>query len=321
MGWHETESRQFVVSWQEHLTNEVKFVGKLKFNEVAKKEQLMSSIQALKNGDLNSALTHLKAEVRNDPSESKHRIFLFQLLCILGEWDRALTQLNVAGELSNESTSMAETYQEALNCEALRAAVFAGRRAPLLFGEPEPWMAMMFEALKLDCLGSHEEGQALREQALEQAPTVAGKIFPHLSDEQKKSAAASDISNEIAFEWIADADSRIGPFLEAIVHGKYFWIPFQHIRIMLLEKATDLRDLVWLPARWEWKNGGEAVGFVPTRYAGSERATEDHIRLGWKTTWTETTASTFAGAGQRIFTTDLDEYPLTRISKIEFHVE
>ncbi len=281
----------------------------------------MSSTQSLKNGDLPTALKQLQGEVRDNPSEPKHRIFLFQLLSVLGQWDKALTQLNVVRELSAASVSLAETYQEALSCEALRATVFKGKRAPLLFGEPEPWMAMILEALKLDCRGAHQEGAALRAQALEQAPTTVGKLRLHPPGEQKITAAASDEPRDIDFEWIADADSRIGPFLEAIVHGRYFWIPFHRIRIMLLDKAVDLRDMVWLPARWEWMNGGEAVGFVPSRYAGSESSDDNHIQLGWKTTWTEVASGTFVGAGQRLFTTNMDEYPLTSISRIEFQTE
>ena len=33
-----------------------------------------------------------------------------------------------------------------------------------------------------------------------------------------------------AFEWIADADDRLGPVLEAIVNGRYYWVPFERVR-------------------------------------------------------------------------------------------
>lgn len=278
----------------------------------------MSSILSLRNGDLQGTLKALQVEVRDNPADPKHRIFLFQLLCILGQWDRALNQLNVVRELSAQSLSLAQTYQETLYCESLRSAVFAGARSPLLFGEPEPWMAMMFEALKLFSQGSKEEGDALRTQALEQAPTTAGLLRLHPAAGSEKSEPNE--AETIAFNWLADADSRIGPFLEAIVHGKYFWIPFQRIRTLILEKATDLRDLVWLPARLQWINGGDAVAFIPTRYPGSEKSTDDHIQLGWKTTWSEGFPGVYQGQGQRILATDVDEYPITNISRVEFQI-
>jgi type VI secretion system protein ImpE len=277
----------------------------------------MSSLLSLRNADLATSLKSLQSEVRDNPSEPKHRIFLFQLLSILGQWERALGQLNVLRDLNAESLSLVQTYQETLNCEALRDAVFSGKRSPLLFGEPEPWMALMLESLKLTSQGNIAESETMRDNALQDAPAVSGSLtlFP------EKSGDDIEAAEPLPFEWIADSDSRIGPFLEAIVNGRYFWIPFQRIQSIALEKVADLRDLVWLPVRFEWVNGGETVGFVPTRYVNSQSQTDDHVRLGWKTIWQEAGEGTYVGLGQRILATDADEYPLTKIHKIAFQHE
>ena len=55
--------------------------------------------QSLAEGDLEHALSALMDTVRNDPSNVENRTFLFQLLALLGQWDRASTQLKVVGEL------------------------------------------------------------------------------------------------------------------------------------------------------------------------------------------------------------------------------
>ncbi len=278
----------------------------------------MSSLLSLRNADLATSLKSLQTEVRDNPSEPKHRIFLFQLLSILGQWDRALGQLNVLRDLNAESLSMVQTYQETLNCEALRADVFSGKRSPLLFGEPDPWMALMLESLKLAGQGKESESAKMRENALQEAPTMSGTLsmFP-----EKTSADEPATVESFPFDWLADADSRIGPFLEAIINGKYFWIPFQRIGSIALEKVSDLRDLVWLPARFEWANGGETVGFIPTRYVDSQSQTDDQVRLGWKTVWNQVGEGTYVGLGQRVLATDADEYALTKIQKIEFQHE
>ena len=117
------------------------------------------------------------------------------------------------------------------------------------------------------------------------------------------------------FEWIADADSRIGPICEAIINGRYYWVPFARIRKIAFEPAEDLRDLVWLAARFTWSNGGEAVGFVPTRYAGSE-AGEAAIRLARTTQW-DTVGDLGIGRGQRMFATDGDDMGLLEVKEIE----
>jgi len=55
--------------------------------------------QRLAAGEPAEALASLQAQVRKDPADVKLRIFLFQLLCVLGQWQRASTQLEVCGEM------------------------------------------------------------------------------------------------------------------------------------------------------------------------------------------------------------------------------
>jgi type VI secretion system protein ImpE len=116
--------------------------------------------------------------------------------------------------------------------------------------------------------------------------------------------------DEQPFEWIADADSRLGPVLELMVNGRYYWAPFEQIRIIKITQPEDLRDLVWLPARFVWTNGGEAVGLIPTRYPGSEKSENSAIQLARTTQWQEVTDSVYHGLGQRMLATDRDDFPL-----------
>ena len=258
----------------------------------------MDALEQLRQGDPEGALKSLQAAVRAQPAEAKHRVFLFQLLCVLGQWDRALTQLNVAGDLDAGTLGMVQVYREALASEALRAQVFAGQRSPLVFGEPEQWIAMVLEALRLAGDGDYEQSQALREQAFEQAPATSGEI-----DGQP-------------FEWIADADQRLGPILEAIVNGRYYWVPFHRIAEIRVEQPTDLRDLVWVPAEFKWANGGEAVGLIPARYPGTEAVADPALRMSRKTEWSDAGAGLFVGCGQRMLATDAAEHPLMEVKSI-----
>src|SRR5262245_27155736 len=101
--------------------------------------------QSLKNGDPAAALARLQEQVRATPGDARLRIFLFQLLCVLGQWDRALNQLKVACELDAGALAMAQTYGDAVRCEAIRREVFEGRKSPMVFGEPEQWLALLIE--------------------------------------------------------------------------------------------------------------------------------------------------------------------------------
>lgn len=263
--------------------------------------------QALKAGHAGDAIRLLTEQVRSHPQDAKLRIFLFQLMCVTGQWERALNQLNVAFELDASTLPMVQTYREAIACEALRQAVFAGQKAPLLFGEPETWTALLIEALLREGRGEAEAGRTLRAQALEQAPASPGAIHVGAADP----AQAGE-----RFEWIADADMRLGPMLEAVVNGKYYWIPFNRLAQIDLEPPKDLRDAVWMPAELLFANGGQVVALIPTRYPGTALAGGDALALARATDWREVSPGVFHGLGQRLWTTEAAEHALMDVRKL-----
>lgn len=255
----------------------------------------------LANGS--SRLADLLAEgqssVRSDPANAKRRVMLFQLMVLSGQWDRALTQLYVIKEMDREADDFVRTYREVVRCELFRKEVFGGGKTPLVLGEPQEWIANLSEAARLLGQGKVEEAARLRTAAFDAAPAVAGSL------------------NGTPFEWIADADVRLGPVCEAILNGKYYWIPFERLSRIEIEAPTDLRDLIWAPAKLTFQNGGEQVAFVPARYPGSEAASDDEIRLSRKTEWRDLGADTHVGIGQRMFATDVGETALLEAGVIE----
>ncbi len=261
----------------------------------------MLAQQSLRDGNLNEALAQLQDQVRKAPAKAEYRTFLFQLLSVMGSWERALNQLNVVADLDDGTLAMVQTYREAIRCEVLREEIFAGKRSPLLFGEPPQWVALMIEALRLGAEGNHAESQTIRNQAFEAAPAISGTL-----DGQP-------------FEWIADADPRLGPILEAVVNGRYYWVPMQQIRRINIEEPEDLRDLVWMPAYFTWANGGEAAGLIPTRYPGSFASKDPQIRLSHKTEWIDAGSDLYLGLGQRMLATDGGEFPLMNIREINLN--
>jgi type VI secretion system protein ImpE len=219
------------------------------------------------------------------------------MFCVQGEWDRALNQLTVASELDATSVPMAQAYRATIRCEMLRERVFSGRRTPTVFGDPEPWMPLLIEANRLLAAGNDEQAASLRDEAFADAPAVAGDIDGR------------------AFAWIADADPRLGPMLEAIVDGKYYWLPFHRLRTLEIEAPADLRDQVWMPALFTWANGGESVGFIPTRYPGSAASGDGQLALARRTEWREK-GTWFLGLGQRMLATDAEEVALMDLRRL-----
>jgi len=257
--------------------------------------------QSLRDGDPVAALKYLQEQVRAKPADSKLRVFLFQLLAVTGQWERALNQLNVAAELDPAALAMAQMYREAIRCELLREQVFAGKKSPMVFGQPEQWLAFLIESMLLAGQGKTSEANEMRDRAFEEADASGGNL-----DGQ-------------AFSWIADADSRLGPVCEAIINGRYYWVPFSRLTKITLEKPEDLRDVVWMPAHFQFDNGGESVALIPTRYVGSESSEDGLIQLSRKTTWNEVSPDVYHGLGQRLIATDVGEVSLMDIRSIGFN--
>jgi type VI secretion system protein ImpE len=261
----------------------------------------MKAEELLRAGRLEEAQSALEQAIRSNPTDAKLRVFFFQLLAVLGQWDRSLTQLRVAAQLDAINLLMAQMYGAMLNCEMLRSHVFAGERTPLIFGQPAPWMGWLVQANILAAGGNYEAATELRGKALDGAPAVGGTV-----DGQD-------------FEWLADADSRLGPMLEAVVDGKYYWVPLGAVKAIQISDPKDLCDLVWAPAGFTWINEGQSQGFIPTRYPGSEASADDALRLARRTEWIEKPAQTYFGLGQRMFATDVQEYALLSVRRIDLH--
>jgi type VI secretion system protein ImpE len=259
----------------------------------------MKAEELLQAGRLEESLAALQEGVRANAADPRLRVFLFQILAVLGQWKRALNQLDVLAGMGSDEMMLARIFQPVVQCEMLRQDVFAGKHAPMVFGEPAPWMGLLVQAGALAGKGQYAAAQELRDKAFEDAPATAGKV------------------NDKPFEWIADADVRLGPMLEAIVEGCYYWIPFCRIKRIYLEPPTDLRDLVWAPAQFVWANGGEGSGHVPARYPGTESSTDNQLRLARKTEWTEREGGYNLGLGQRLLTTDDGDLSLLECRTID----
>lgn len=273
----------------------------------------MTATEALRRGDLHTAAEELKQQIRDNPRDPALRIFLFQLSAVTGQWERALSQLNLAGQLDPAAEMMVTSYRTAIQCERLRAEVFAGKRSPLVLGEPDPWIAAMIQAQALRAQGEVEAAESLRQQAFEAAPAIGGTI------RWRTAGTGNDEQTQtVEFQWLADADLSLGPILEALVNGRYYWVPFQHIEAIRLQPPTDLRDLVWAPVEFTWVGGGTQVGFIPTRYFGSESSPDDAIRLARKTEWQPGKGDTEVALGQRLLATDQAEYSLLDIREVVF---
>lgn len=255
------------------------------------------------------ALQALKDEIRSKPADGRLRAFLFQLYCILGEWEKALTQLNLCGDMNALDPMIVCSFGSLLQAEAFRQEVFAGKRQPLFMGEPAVWAGKLVEALSLMAKGEFIAAAALRAQAFEEAPGNPGHY----------KGSADAVAQEGEFDWLADGDSRLGPCLEVVVEGKYYWLPLCNLTGLTIKKPQSLIDLVWAEGSLSLQNGGQISAYIPVRYPGIESSGD--LLLARRTEWDEKPENTWFGHGQRLFMIDTGELPLLELQEIVFGSE
>ncbi len=259
----------------------------------------------LRQGDVDGARAALVEAVRANPADQSLRMFLFQLLSLNGEWDKARNQLQSLTQLSPQAQMLGVTYNQAIDAEKQRAAVFAGlAELPLLAGEGG-WAEGIARSIPLFARGEAQAAEALRDEAFDLSPDMPGTCDPGTGSERR-------------FEWMADADSRFGPTFEVILGGKYGLLPFDTVKLIESQGPQDLRDTIWYPVEIEFRTGHSAAAFLPARYPGSETASDGLERLGRITNWIDQDWGQ-QGSGQRLWTfSEGDDCGILEFRKIEF---
>ncbi|MDM7998364.1 MAG: type VI secretion system accessory protein TagJ [Acidobacteriota bacterium] len=90
----------------------------------------MNANDLYREGKIEDAIKLLSAELRNDPTDVRRRTFLFELLCFMGELDRAEKQLDILSDLSREAGMGTLIYRSALQAERLRREMFDKKTFP-----------------------------------------------------------------------------------------------------------------------------------------------------------------------------------------------
>jgi type VI secretion system protein ImpE len=244
----------------------------------------MDAQALLRSGDIAGARTALAGELRRSPADANLRQFFWQLLAVVGEWDKAEQQLRTLATTEPKAMMLGSVYNQALGAMRQRARVLSGEvRATSLVGS-EPWVEGLLDALQAFGRGE-ADATARSAAALAEAPATPGTMDGE------------------SFEWIADADQRFGPMLEAVIGEHYGFVPFAALKRVKVSEPADLRDTVWLPVEIETRGGQVSMAFVPVLYPGTEASGDGALMLARRTEWVERDGVE-VGIGQRLLTTD-----------------
>ena len=245
-----------------------------------------------------------EAAVRQQPAQAIHRWRLFQWLCVTCQWERAVQQLQVYAQLGGAQISVVQALRDLVRAERSRAKVMAGQQLPgFVLDDAPSWMRGMLDALSLAGQGQIDAADDARERALDLAPLVAGR------------------SGDIAFDWIGDSDTRLGPICELIAAGRYRWLSLADIAEWQVEKPATLLDLIWAPCMLTLTDGTLMRGFMPARYpdSGDAQGDERDARLlARRTAWREVGRTGVIASGRKTWTTSAGDFDLYELAHCSF---
>lgn len=193
----------------------------------------MNPQELYKAGHLNEAIKALSAELRDNPTDSKRRTFLFELLCFAGEYERADKQLEVLAQAGPASEMGVLLYRSALYAERQRQDVFER--------------------------GEFPSSQAADEDSPSRGGTANGKSFTEFSDADPRTGAKLEIFAAgnyllLPLEHVASIEIPPPKKLRDLI-----WTPAA-VRTTAAFKGTELGEIL-LPvlAPFSWRHPEQAV--------------------------------------------------------------
>jgi type VI secretion system protein ImpE len=256
---------------------------------------------SLINGGLSQEVERISTAIRTEPLDPSHRLALAQLRLVQGEYPKALQQLQLGCQFDAELEPEAQLIKILVTAEQTREAVFAGKILPDLLAEPPPWLEKLIQALR----EPDEKAAELRQEALSEAPESKGTY-----------------GESSGFESIADGDERLGPVLEIILGGTYYWVPFDAVESLGIPVPHRAMDLVWAPVELKLVGQPARIAYIPARYvlpAGEELT--DTLLTGTETIWRETAEGLWYGLGRRVWYVDGETLGIFEAGKLSFEHE
>jgi type VI secretion system protein ImpE len=90
----------------------------------------MRARELLQAGRLDAAIDALGAELRDDPTDTQRRTFLFELLCFAGQYERAEKHLDLLSQSGPGAGMGALLYRSALHADRTRQEMFSDGGIP-----------------------------------------------------------------------------------------------------------------------------------------------------------------------------------------------
>jgi type VI secretion system protein ImpE len=243
----------------------------------------MNASELLQAGKLQDAIDAQLKEVKARPADHGRRIFLFELLAFAGDLDRARRQIDAVKYEDLERDTVVLTYRKLLDAEQARRRLFSDGLQPQFLTEPPDHVRLRLDAVNWLREKRFAEAADVLAKAAEAAPAVRGML------------------NQKPFTSLRDCDDLFAGVLEVMAQGNYIWLPLEQVNTLALNVPKYPRDLLWMPARLEVRDGPAGDVFLPALYPGSYAHADDTFKLGRMTDWKSDEGGPVLGVGLRMF--------------------
>lgn len=260
----------------------------------------MNSRDFIRAGRLSEARNQLIEEVKSSPADLGKRTLLFQVLSFCGEWDKAERHLQVIAAQDARRETGVQVYKNLIHAERERIEVSKSNGRPSFLPKTPPYLETYFIAWERLLEKKPEEARELYDQIDAERPSISGTL------------------NGESFNGFRDTDAFLSLFLEAIVHERYLWIPFESIRELSVSLPKALFDLLWITAHLTTWEGLSLNCYLPVLYPDSFLHEDDRVKLGRMTDWTPLGGPFTKGMGQHVFQIGKEVVALLDIREVLF---
>lgn len=254
-------------------------------------------------GNLSGAIQSMLSFVKSKPTDVAARIFLFQLSCFSGDWERAERQLDTIGHQDTNAMVGSLIYRQCFEAERKRARYFSDSLKPEFLSDPPDYVYGLLTA-----------NNRLREGNVAEARQILDTV------EEERPAIACTVNGETK-EDFRDYNDLTCCILEVFIKDSYVWVPFEQLEKLEISEPKNLRDLFWLQGKIETSNGTNGEVLIPALYSGSYKHDDDQIRLGRATDWRDLGEELYIGEGTKRFFSEGEDISILEIRNIDTTVE
>jgi type VI secretion system protein ImpE len=243
----------------------------------------MNASELFKAGKLQEAIAAQMQEVKANATDQAKRLFLFELLAFAGELDRAQRQIEAIHHDDPEIDTAVAAYAKLLEAEQQRRRLFRDGVSPQFLAEVPEHVRLRLDAVNRLRENHPAEAAELLSHADRVAPAIQGEL------------------NGKPFDALRDCDDLFASVLEVMSHGDYYWVPLEQVDTLTMNPPKFPRDLLWIPARLEIRDGPAGDVFLPALYPGSHEHSDNQVKLGRLTDWKSPEEGPVLGVGLHTF--------------------